>query len=286
MEENRNKKKKNYGNRPNFKGRDDNRPVRKYRDFSEEEKDDAEDNGIICGRNAVRELIRSGRSIDKILVKSGNIEGSLTVIVAEAKKMGIPVIESAAEKLDSLAEGVNHQGVVAMASVKQYTDVEGILAIAEERGEKPLIVIADCIEDPRNFGALIRCAECAGAHGIIIPKRRSCGVTGLVSKTSAGAIEHMAIAKVSNLATTVEELKKKGVWIFASEAGATPYYETDFDIPSAIIFGSEGAGVSRLLKEKCDFLISIPMYGKVNSLNVSTAASVILCHAARMQHTK
>lgn len=276
MEENRNKKKKNYGNRP----------VRKYRDYNEEEKDDAEDNGIICGRNAVRELIRSGRSVDKILVKGGNIEGSLTVIVAEAKKLGIPVIEAAAEKLDSLAEGVNHQGVVAMASVKQYTDVEGILAIAEERGEKPLIVIADCIEDPRNFGALIRCAECAGAHGIIIPKRRSCGVTGLVSKTSAGAIEHMAIAKVSNLATTVEELKKKGLWIFASEAGATPYYETDFNIPSAIIFGSEGAGVSRLLKEKCDFLISIPMYGKVNSLNVSTAASVILCHAARMQHTK
>ncbi len=286
MEENRNKKKKNYGNRPNFKGRDDSRPVRKYRDYNEEEKDDAEDNGIICGRNAVRELIRSGRSVDKILVKGGNIEGSLTVIVAEAKKMGIPVIESAQEKLDTLAEGVNHQGVVAMASVKQYTDVEGILAIAEERGEKPLIVIADCIEDPRNFGALIRCAECAGAHGIIIPKRRSCGVTGLVSKTSAGAIEHMAIAKVSNLATTVEELKKKGLWIFASEAGATPYYETDFNIPSAIIFGSEGAGVSRLLKEKCDFLISIPMYGKVNSLNVSTAASVILCHAARMQHTK
>ena len=286
MEENRNKKKKNYGNRPNFKGRDDNRPVRKYRNYDEEETDDAEDNGVICGRNAVRELIRSGRSVDKILVKSGNIEGSLTVIVAEAKKMGVPVIETAAEKLDSLAEGVNHQGVVAMASVKQYTDVDGILAIAEERGEKPLIVIADCIEDPRNFGALIRCAECAGAHGIIIPKRRSCGVTGLVSKTSAGAIEHMAIAKVSNLATTVEELKKKGLWIFASEAGATPYYETDFDIPSAIIFGSEGAGISRLLKEKCDFLISIPMYGKVNSLNVSTAASVILCHAARMQHTK
>lgn len=286
MEENRNKKKKNYGNRPNFKGRDDNRPVRKYRNYDEEETDDGEDNGVICGRNAVRELIRSGRSVDKILVKSGNIEGSLTVIVAEAKKMGVPVIETAAEKLDSLAEGVNHQGVVAMASVKQYTDVDGILAIAEERGEKPLIVIADCIEDPRNFGALIRCAECAGAHGIIIPKRRSCGVTGLVSKTSAGAIEHMAIAKVSNLATTVEELKKKGLWIFASEAGATPYYETDFDIPSAIIFGSEGAGISRLLKEKCDFLISIPMYGKVNSLNVSTAASVILCHAARMQHTK
>ncbi len=286
MEENRNKKKKNYGNRPDFRSRDDRRDNRKFRDNDVDVQDAPEENGIICGRNAVRELIRSERSIDKILVKSGNIEGSLTVIVAEAKKMGIPVVETASEKLDALSCGVNHQGVVAMASVKQYTDVEGILAIAEERGETPLIVIADCIEDPRNFGALIRCAECAGAHGIIIPKRRSCGVTGLVSKTSAGAIEHMAIAKVSNLATTVEELKKKGLWIFASEAGATPYYETDFNIPSAIIFGSEGAGVSRLLKEKCDFLISIPMYGKVNSLNVSTAASVILCHAARMQHTK
>ena len=286
MEENRYKKKKNNGNHKDFRSRDDKREVRKYRDYDEDKTEDTEDNGVICGRNAVRELIRSGRSVDKILVKSGNIEGSLTVIVAEAKKIGIPVIETANEKLDSLACGVNHQGVVAMASEKQYTDVEGILAIAAERGETPLIVIADCIEDPRNFGALIRCAECAGAHGIIIPKRRSCGVTGLVAKASAGAIEHMAIAKVSNLATTVEELKKKGLWIFASEAGATPYYETDFTIPSAIIFGSEGAGVSRLLKEKCDFLISIPMYGKVNSLNVSTAASVILCHAARMQHSK
>lgn len=252
-----------------------------YENFAEEE-----DTGIVCGRNAVRELIRSERSVDKILVKSGSIEGSLTVIVAEAKKMGIPVIETAPEKLDSLAGGVNHQGVVAMASEKQYTDVEGILAIAEERGETPLVVIADCIEDPRNLGALIRCAECAGAHGIIIPKRRSAGVTSLVAKSSAGAIEHMAIAKVSNLSSTVDDLKKRGLWVFASEAGATPYYEADFNIPSAIIFGSEGAGVSRILKEKCDFLISIPMYGKVNSLNVSTAASVILCHAARMQHTK
>ena len=285
MEENRNKKKKNYGPRSNSH-RDDRRDDRRYRDNSEDFAADTEENGIVCGRNAVRELIRSERSVDKILVKSGSIEGSLTVIVAEAKKMGIPVIETAPEKLDSLSQGVNHQGVVAMASEKQYTDVEGILAIAEERGETPLIVIADCIEDPRNLGALIRCAECAGAHGIIIPKRRSCGVTGLVAKASAGAIEHMAIAKVSNLSSTVDALKKKGLWIFASEAGATPYYETDFNIPSAIIFGSEGAGVSRILKEKCDFLISIPMYGKVNSLNVSTAASVILCHAARMQHTK
>ncbi len=244
-----------------------------------------EDTSVVAGRNAVRELLRSDRSVDKLFVKKGQREGSIVVIVTEAISRGIPVIEVSGEKLDTLADGVNHQGVVALAAQKQYTDVDGILRIAEERGEMPLVVIADCIEDPRNLGALIRCAECAGAHGIIIPKRRSAGLTGVVAKASAGAIEHMAIAKVSNLSHTVEALKKKGLWVFASEAGATPYYEADFKVPAAIIFGSEGAGVSRMLKEKCDFLISIPMYGKVNSLNVSTAASVILCHAARIQHS-
>ncbi len=243
------------------------------------------DTSVVAGRNAVRELLRSDRSVDKVFVKSGTREGSLVVIVTEAISRGIPVIEVSGEKLDGLADGVNHQGVVALAAQKQYTDVDSILRIAEERGEIPLVVIADCIEDPRNLGALIRCAECAGAHGIIIPKRRSAGLTSVVAKASAGAIEHMAIAKVSNISHTVEALKKKGLWIFASEAGATPFYETDFKVPAAIIFGSEGAGVGKMLKEKCDFLISIPMYGKVNSLNVSTAASVILCHAARMQRT-
>ncbi len=259
---------------------DDIIPLAAYNNEQEEE-----DTSVVAGRNAVRELLRSDRSVDKLFVKSGSREGSLVVIVTEAISRGIPVIEVSGEKLDSLADGVNHQGVVAFAAQKQYTDVEGILKIAEERGEIPLVVIADCIEDPRNLGALIRCAECAGAHGIIIPKRRSAGLTSVVAKASAGAIEHMAIAKVSNLSHTVEVLKKKGLWVFASEAGATPYYEADFKVPAAIIFGSEGAGVSRMLKEKCDFLISIPMYGKVNSLNVSTAASVILCHAARIQHS-
>ena len=253
--------------------------------YADAENDGTEDTSVVAGRNAVRELLRSDRSVDKLFVKKGQREGSLVVIVTEAISRGIPVIEVSGEKLDTLADGVNHQGVVALAAQKQYTDVEGILRIAEERGEIPLVVIADCIEDPRNLGALIRCAECAGAHGIIIPKRRSAGLTGVVAKSSAGAIEHMAIAKVANLSHTIEALKKKGLWIFASEAGATPYYEADFKVPSAIIFGSEGAGVSRMLKEKCDFLISIPMYGKVNSLNVSTAASVILCHAARIQHS-
>ena len=268
--------------------------VKTYNDYDDDDiipmdawsKDEGEeDTSIVAGRNAVRELLRSDRSVDKLFVKSGSREGSIVVIVTEAISRGIPVIEVSGEKLDSLCEGVNHQGVVAFAAQKQYTDIEGILKIAEERGEIPLVVIADCIEDPRNLGALIRCAECAGAHGIIIPKRRSAGVTSVVAKASAGAIEHMAIAKVSNLSHTVEVLKKRGLWVFASEAGATPYYEADFKVPAAIIFGSEGAGVSKMLKEKCDFLISIPMYGKVNSLNVSTAASVILCHAARIQHS-
>lgn len=237
----------------------------------------------VAGRNSVRELLRSGRSIDKLFVKGGSREGSIVTIVAEALERKIPVVEATQEKLDSLCGGANHQGVVAMAAQKDYTDVDGILAVAAERGEKPLVVIADEIEDPHNLGALIRCAECVGAHGVIIPKRRSAGLTPTVAKASAGAIEHMAIAKVANISATVDELKKKGLWIFASEAGGSAYYETDFNVPAAIIFGSEGNGIGRAIKEKSDFLVSIPMYGKVNSFNVSCAASVILCHAARMQ---
>lgn len=272
-----------YRGKRDRRGADD---AREKRDaFSGIDGESVDSTGIVAGRNAVRELLRSERSIDKLLVKGGSREGSITVLVAEAVKRGIPVIETAQEKLDSLCGGINHQGVVAMAAEKEYCDVDAILKIAEERGEKPLVVIADCIEDPHNLGALIRCAECAGAHGIIIPKRRSAGLTPTVAKASAGAIEHMAIAKVSNISQTVESLKKKGLWIFASEAGGAAYYDTDFNVPAAIIFGSEGEGIGRGIKEKCDFLVSIPMYGKVNSLNVSTAASVILCHAARMQRT-
>lgn len=246
--------------------------------------EDAEDNGIVAGRNAVRELLKSGRAIDKILV-SGR-EGSIVALVAQAKEKGIPVVNAEQSKLDYLAKGAHHQGIVAYASQKEYSSVEEILAIAAERGEKPLIVIADGVEDPHNLGALIRCAECAGAHGVIIPKRHSSGLTPVVAKASAGAIWHMAIARVSNIAQTVEKLKENGVWTFAAEAGGAAYYETDFDLPTAIVFGSEGAGVGRLVKETCDFIVSIPMYGHVNSLNVSTAASVILCHAARMQRAK
>ncbi len=239
--------------------------------------------GLVIGRNAVRELLKSDREIDKILVQRGEREGSIVVLVAMAVEKGIPVVETDKSKLDAMSGFATHQGVIAMASEKEYCSVEDILDIAKSRGEDPIIVIADGLTDPYNLGALIRCAEGTGAHGIIIPKRRSTGLTPLVSRSSAGAIEHMAIAKVSNITNTILSLKEKGVWVFAAEAGGTPYYETNFKGPCALVFGSEGNGVSKIVTDNCDVLISIPMYGKVNSFNVSTAASVILCEVAK-QH--
>lgn len=247
---------------------------------------DSDNTGAIIGRNAVRELLKSDREIDKLLVQRGEREGSIVLLVAMAVERGIPVVETDKAKLDAIAGFVPHQGVIAMASEKEYCSVDDIFKIAEERGEAPFIVIADGITDPYNLGALIRCAEGAGAHGIIIPKRRSVGLTPLVSKSSAGAIEHMAIAKVSNIANTIIELKEKGIWTFAAEAGGKPYYETDFKGPCALVFGSEGNGVSDIVISKCDALTSIPMYGQVNSFNVSTAASVILCEVARQNRSK
>ncbi len=245
---------------------------------------DAEgETGAVIGRNAVRELLKSDRSIDKIFVRRGDREGSIVVLVAEAVNRGIPVIEVDKSKLDALSGFAPHQGIIALAAAKEYCAVEDILAIAAKRGEKPLIVVADGIVDPYNLGALIRCAEGVGAHGLIIPKRRAVGLTPLVTKASAGAIEHLAIAKVPNIAQTLNWLKKQGVWTYAAEAGGKSYHDTDFRGPAAIVFGSEGGGVSPLILEKCDFVTSIPMYGQVNSFNVSTAAAVILSEAARQQ---
>ena len=245
--------------------------------------EEAEDTGLVIGRNAVRELLKSDREIDKILVRRGDREGSIVALVAMAVERGIPVVEVDKDKLDHMAGFAPHQGIVAMAAQKEYCTPEDILEIARERGEVPLIVIADGITDPYNLGALIRCAEGCGAHGLIIPKRRAVGLTPLVSKSSAGAVEHLAIAKVSNIGATVRALKKEGVWVFAAEAGGQPYYETDFRGPCALVFGSEGNGVSDLVTKEADIITSIPMYGKVNSFNVSTAASVILAEAAK-QH--
>lgn len=239
--------------------------------------------GLVIGRNAVRELLRSDRTVDKLLVRRGDREGSITVLVAEAVNRGIPVVEVDKSKLDDMAGFVPHQGVIAMVAQKAYVSVEDILAIAAARNETPLIVIADGITDPYNLGALIRCAEGVGAHGLIIPRRRAVGLTALVAKSSAGAMEHLAVAKVSNIAGTIQMLQREGIWCYAAEAGGKAYYETDFKGPCALVFGSEGNGVSRIVKETCDAIVSIPMYGKVNSFNVSTAAAVVLAEAAR-QH--
>lgn len=241
------------------------------------------DESLVIGRNAVRELLRSGRTIDKLLVQKGEREGSIVVLVAEAIERHIPVVETDRVKLDKMTNYSVHQGVVAMAAQKEYCTVDDILAIAEERGEKPFLVIADGITDPHNLGAVIRCAEGVGAHGLIIPKRRAVGLTAAVSKASCGAIEHLAVAKVTNIAATVEDLKQKGIWVFSAEAGGTPYYDTDFNCPCAIVLGSEGDGVSKIVKDKSDYITSIPMYGKVNSFNVSTAAAVILAEVSK-QH--
>ena len=244
------------------------------------------ENGAVIGRNAVRELLKSERSIDKLLVQKGERTGSIVVLVAQALERGIPVIETEKAKLDAVSGFAPHQGVIAFAAEKEYCTVEDILDIARERNEDPLIVICDGITDPYNLGAIIRCAECCGAHGLIIPKRRAAGLTPLVTKASAGAIEHLAVAKVSNIASTVEALKEKGVWTYAAEAGGQSIYNTDFKGPCALILGSEGDGVSQIVRKTCDAVVSIPMYGQVNSFNVSTAAAILLAEAARAHHPK
>lgn len=239
--------------------------------------------GLVCGRNAVRELLAGGRDIDKIFVARGDRNGSIVTLVAEAIERRIPVVEVDRKRLDTMCGHNRHQGIIAMAAQAEYATLDDIFARAAEMGEPPLIVIADEIEDPHNLGALIRCAECAGAHGLIVPKRRSVGLTTVVAKASAGAIEHLPIVKVTNLATTIDELKDKGLWLYAADMDGAPYYNTDWNGAAAIVLGSEGFGISRLVKEKCDFVVSIPIYGKVNSMNVSTAAAVILCEAAKQR---
>ncbi len=237
--------------------------------------------GCVAGRNAVRELIRTDSPIDKIFVARGARDGSLSGIVADARERKIPVIEVDEAKLDAMAGGAVHQGIAAFAAEKEYSTLDDVFEIARERGEKPLIVIAENITDPGNLGAIIRSAECSGAHGVIIPKRHSVGLSPVVSKASAGAISHMAIVKETNLAAAVNTLKSRGVWVYAADADGKPYDECDFTSPTAIILGNEGDGVSRLLKERADGVVSIPMYGKVDSLNVSCAAAVLLSEAAR-----
>ena len=229
---------------------------------------------IIVGRNPVTEALRSGREIDKLMVSSE--EGSMKKILALAKERRIPVMKVEKSAIDRIAEEKAHQGVAAYVSAYAYAELEDIFRVAEERGEDPFIIILDNLEDPHNLGAIMRTAECAGAHGIIIPKRRACGLTEVVAKASAGAIEYMPCVKVTNIAQTIEELKERGIWVAACDMGGTEYYKADLKGKLAVVIGSEGFGISRLVKEKCDFVVSMPMVGRITSLNASNAAAVII----------
>ena len=238
---------------------------------------------IVSGRNAVKELLGSGRDVEKIYIQKGEREGSVNLLIGIASERKIQIIEADRRKLDELSGGERHQGIVAIASERNYSTIDDIFAYAEERGEKPFILLLDGVEDPHNLGAIIRSAECSGVHGVIIPKRRAVGLTSTVAKASAGAIEYMRVAKVTNLAQTIDELKERGVWIYGADMGGTSYYETDMNSSICIVMGSEGFGISRLVKEKCDFIVSIPLFGRVNSMNVSCAAAVIMADAARQR---
>ena len=236
----------------------------------------------VCGRNAVSELLAGGRPVDKLLIKSGERDSTLSVIVARATSAGIPVVEASRAKLDSYSP--HHQGVVALVPEHEYASLDDIFSLAQSRGEPPFIVVLDHINDPHNLGAVIRSAECAGVHGVIIPKRNAAAMGSIASKASAGADSHVPVCRVANIAQTIDELKDRGVWIYASEAGGDALYGTDLSGSAAFVFGSEGDGVSRIVREKCDFVISVPMYGRINSLNVSAAAAVVLFEAARRRH--
>ena len=245
---------------------------------------DAEADGVIEGRNAVIEALRAGTAIDKIYLAKGDTDSALGHIANTARANGVVVVNADRRKLDEMSRTHAHQGVIAVAAVREYASIEDIFQRAEERGEAPLIVICDELSDPHNRGAVIRTAECAGAHGVVIPKRRSAGLTAIVAKTSAGAVSHIPVARVPNLTALMKELQKRGVWIFGAEMnGNTSLYEADLKGPAAIVIGSEGSGMSRLVAETCDFTVSIPMKGKINSLNASAAAAILLYEAVRQR---
>ena len=246
------------------------------------EREDAEN--ILEGRNALTEALASGRAIDKVFIAEGSTDRALARLAAQAKQAGAVVVETDRRKLDQMSATGAHQGVIAMVAAHSYATLDDILNRAKERGEAPLIVICDELSDPHNLGAIIRTAECAGAHGVVIPKRRSVGLTAIVGKASAGALEYMPVARVTNITNAIKELKERGVWIFGTAAdGATPLYQADLKGAAAIVIGNEGDGMSRLVAESCDLKVSIPMKGRISSLNASAAAAILLYEAVRQR---
>jgi len=236
------------------------------------------------GRNALQEALRSGRTIDKVFIAAGETDRSLQHLAARAKEAGAVVVPVDRRKLNAMSTTGAHQGVIALAAAREYASIDDILQTAADRQEAPLIVICDELSDPHNLGAIIRSAECAGAHGVIIPKRRSVGLTAIVAKTSAGALEYMKVAKVTNIVSTIEDLKQKGIWVFGTAAeGSVPMYKADLTGPTAIVIGSEGDGMSRLVQKSCDMTVHIPMKGHITSLNASASASILLYEAVRQR---
>lgn len=244
------------------------------------------DEHVLFGRNAVVEALKAEREIDKILIQKGEKEGSIIKIISSAKAKGIVTIEVEKSKLDELTGREKHQGVVAYVAAHEYVSVDEILADAKQKGEQPFILILENIQDPHNLGAIIRSAHTAGVHGIIIPKRRAVGLTSTVAKSSAGALEHAKIAKVSNVAQTIKDLQKKGIWVACADMDGKVLFEEDLTGPMAIVVGSEGEGISKLTRDTCDYIVSIPMYGKVTSLNASVAASLMVYEVVRQRNFK
>lgn len=245
-----------------------------------------QNSNVICGRNPVLEAVRSGREIDRLLVAHGVSGGSVTAIIAKCKQKGILIKEISPQKLDYYCGGANHQGVAVMVASQEYSTPEEILELAKERDEMPFIIICDEIEDPHNLGAIIRTAEAAGVHGIIIPKRRSASLNATVAKSASGALEYMKVARVTNIASTIDFLKENGVWVFGADMDGEDFADISFDMPCALVIGNEGKGIGTLTAKKCDKIVSLPMNGKINSLNASVAAGVLMYEVVRKRRSK
>lgn len=238
---------------------------------------------VISGRNCVSEALNSGRAIDSIMIARGNKSGGIAVLLAKAKDKGITIKEVDSKKLDFLSGSAVHQGIVALAAVKEYAVLEDVFALAEERGEPPFIIILDEIEDPHNLGAIIRTAECTGVHGVIVPKRRSAGLSYTVGRASAGAVEYVPVVRVTNIPAVIDQLKEKNIWVYGSDMDGTDSSQTNLSGAIALVIGNEGKGIGRLVKEKCDGILSLPMKGRINSLNASVAAGVLMYDVLRQR---
>lgn len=236
---------------------------------------------LLIGRNPINEALASGRPIIKVMVAKGGLSGPAVEIVAKARKAGVPVQEVDRKKLDLMTGSAAHQGIAALCAMKEYATVDDILKLAGQRGEPPFVILLDEIEDPHNLGAIIRSAECAGAHGVIILKRRAAGLTYTAYKASAGAMEYLPVARVNNLADTIDRLKEQGLWVYGADMNGEDYMSVDFSGGAALVVGSEGKGISRLVREKCDTIVSLPLKGRINSLNASVAAGILMYRIAQ-----